>query len=191
MNNFIRDALKPAVDANLEVKPDQEAAFKDWIKQNNYNVLYYLCYILSFPLFLDKMLKRYDYSEFIIQGSDYNIPVSFRNTICMYRKTPYKFKLMLDNSNTSNGAFGVHGADYVINLVLNIERFTQDVDFHVEHWQGMFIDYKRSAAMKKNAHASATQLKFDNRLAYTYEKSGTLRLKQMSMSYMNDILDKK
>jgi hypothetical protein len=134
------------------------------------------------------MLKRYDYSEFIIKGSEYDIPVSFRKTICMYRKTPYKFKLMLDNSDTNKQAYG---ADYVVNLVLNIQRFTQEVDFHVEHWQDMFIDYKRSATMKRNVNAPLNKVKLDNRMAYTYEKSGTLRLKQMNMSYINDILDKK
>ena len=187
MNTFIRDALKSTADVNLEVYKDHEASFKDWVKYNNYNVLYYLCYILSFPLFLDKMLKRYDYSEFIIKGSEYDIPVSFRKTICMYRKTPYKFKLMLDNSDTNKQAYG---ADYVVHFILNLQHYTQDVDFHVEHWQDMFIDYKRSATMKKNANVPVTQLKFDNRMAYTYEKSGTLRLKQMNMSYVNDLVDK-
>ncbi len=191
LNTFIRDALKPAVDVNLEVSADQEVGFRDWVEQNNYNVIYYLCYVVSFPLFLDKLIKRYNYSEFIIKGSDYNIPVSFRKTICMYRKTPWKFKLLLDNFNTSNATFGTQGADYVVHLVLNIQRFTQDVDFHAAHWQDLFIDYKRSATMKKNANVSATQLKFDSRMAYTYEKSGTFRLKDMNMSYMNDILDRK
>lgn len=188
MDAFIRDALKSTADVDLRVYPDHEAGFRDWVKQNNYNVLYYLCYILSFPLFLDKLLKRYDYSEFIIKGLEYDIPVVFGKTIFMYRKTPWKFKLLLHNSDTNKQAFG---ANYFIHLVLNIQRFTQEVDFHVTHWQDLFIDFKRSATLNRVATAPLNSIKFDNRMAYTYEKSGTLRLKDMSMSYMNDILDKK
>ena len=188
MDAFIREALKPSVDANLEVKPDQEAGFKDWVKQNNYNVLYYLCYILSFPLFLDKLLKWYDYSEFIIKGSEYDIPVVFGKTIFMYRKTPWKFKLILHNSDTNKQAFG---ANYIVHLVLNIQRFTQDVDFHVAHWQDLFIDFKRSTTINRVTTAPLSSVKFDNRMAYNYEKSGNFRLKEINMSYLNDILDRK
>lgn len=188
MNAFIRDALKSTADVDLEVYKEHEASFKNWVKENNYNVLYYLCYILSFPLFLDKLLKRYEHSEFVIKGSEYDIPVVLRKIIFMYRKTPWKFKLILDNSDTNRKAFGSH---YIVHLMLNIQRFTQEVDFHVEHWQDLFIDFKRSATFSRDGNAPMSSVKFDNRMAYTYEKSGRFRLKDINMSCMNDILDKK